>query len=317
MKEKSSQQPDALIRWMESLGDPSRMRMLRLLERHELGVAELSDVLRLPQSTISRHLKTLNEQNWLRSRRVGTAHFSSMFVDELTDAQRRLWHLAREQINNWTTISQDEFRLQRLLHQRSAGARKFFTGAAGEWDATREELYGSAFIESALLALIPPEYVVADLGCGTGQMIERLAGHVARVIGIDNTPAMLQAARDRTARLSNVEIKEGELDALPFKDSSIDITLTVLAMSYVPEPLACIHEMSRVLKAGGRAIIVDVTAHDREDFRREMGQSRLGFNAKEIEGMLNQSGFRSTKYTPLPPEPSAKGPALFLASGTK
>lgn len=317
MKEKSSQQPDALLRWMESLGDPSRLRMLRLLERHELGVAELGDVLRLPQSTISRHLKTLNEQNWLRSRRVGTAHFSSMFVDELHDAQRRLWHLAREQIRDWTTISQDEFRLQRLLHERSAGARKFFTGAAGEWDATREKLYGSQFLDSALLSMIPSQYVVADLGCGTGQLTEKLSGFVSSVIGIDNTPAMLQAARDRTARLSNADIREGDLEALPLKDGSIDIALMVLALSYVPEPLACIHEMSRVLKSGGRAIIIDVTAHDREDFRREMGQTRLGFNSREIQGMLSQSSFHNPKYTPLPPEPTAIGPALFLASGTK
>jgi len=128
---------------------------------------------------------------------------------------------------------------------------------------------------------------------------------------------MLQAARDRTTRLSNVEIIEGDLDALPLKNASIDIALIVLALSYVPEPLTSIHEMSRVLKPGGRAVIIDVTTHDREDFRREMGQSRLGFDAKEIEGMLTQCGFTTTKYAPLPPEPSAKGPALFLATATK
>src|SRR3954465_5786826 len=113
-------QPDALLRWMESLADPTRLRLLRLLERHELGVAELCDILQLPQSTVSRHLKVLADQKWVRSRREGTTRLYRMILDELTAPARRLWLLAREQTDDWTTLKQDEMRLDRVLRQREA-----------------------------------------------------------------------------------------------------------------------------------------------------------------------------------------------------
>src|SRR5438105_13357601 len=114
----SSARPDLLIARMASLADPTRLRLLRLLERHELGVAELCDVLQLPQSTVSRHLKVLLDQQWVRSRRQGTNHLYRTLLDELEPAARRLWILAREQTAQWATGRQDELRLEELLRQK-------------------------------------------------------------------------------------------------------------------------------------------------------------------------------------------------------
>src|SRR5216110_2870513 len=104
---KSPAQIELLLAWMESLADPTRLRLLRLLERHELGVAELCDVLQLPQSTVSRHLKLLADQKWVRGRRQGTNHLYRTILDELDAAARRLWLLAREKTENWPASKQD------------------------------------------------------------------------------------------------------------------------------------------------------------------------------------------------------------------
>lgn len=317
MSQSRSGQPDSLLAWMGSLGDPARLRMLRLLEQHELGVAELGDVLQLPQSTISRHLKILSDEGWLRSRRVGTTHLSILDPTQLDPTQQRLWQLAREYTADWTSVGQDEIRLNRRLRERQDDSRRFFTGAAADWDKLRDELYGIDFGIAALLALLPPSYVVADLGCGTGHLLERVAPHVAKAIGVDNTPAMLKGARARVEPFDNVDIRQGELESLPLQNGEVDAALMVLALSYVGEPKMCVAEMARALKKGGRAVVVDVTPHDREDFRIQMGQQRLGFDADEIKDLFTSSGLEKPQVRTLAPAPNVKGPALFLATGVK
>src|SRR6266446_4173914 len=210
----SPRQPEALLGWMESLADPTRLRQLRLLERHELGVAELCDVLQLPQSTVSRHLKVLADQGWVRSRPQGTTNLYRMDLGEADPAARRLWTLTREQTDDWATVAQDQLRLTRRLAERQP-SQGFFAGAAGRWDRLREELYGKTFTQEAFLGLLPAEWIVADLGCGTGQVTAALAPRVRRVVGVDQSAAMLKAARRRTAALENVELKQGSLEALP------------------------------------------------------------------------------------------------------
>ena len=324
------QQPRALLGWMESLADATRLRLLRLLERHELGVAELCDVLQLPQSTVSRHLKVLADQKWVRGRRQGTNHLYRTITGELDAPARRLWLLAREQTENWSASKQDRLRLDRLLREKQGEGEAFFAGAAGEWDRLRSELYGRNFSDIATLALLPPGAVIADLGCGTGQIIDRLAPFVGRVIGVDISPAMLKAATRRLGAHKNVDLRRGDIAAIPIDDASVDAALLILALTYVPDPAAALREMHRILKptgagtgagagarAGGRAVIVDLLPRDREDFRRQMGQTRLGFDPKEIETLLLAAGFKSALIRPLPPEPFAKGPALFLATATK
>ena len=306
-----------LMAWMESLADPTRLRLLRLLERHELGVAELCDVVQLPQSTVSRHLKVLADQKWVRGRRQGTNHLYRTILDELEAGARRLWLLAREQTDNWPAVKQDRLRLDRLLAEKQGDSQAFFAGAAGEWDRLRGELYGRNFSDAATLALLPASYVVADLGCGTGQVIDRVAPFVKQIIGVDNSPAMLKAAKKRLADHKNVDLRRGDLSAVPIDDKTCDAAMLILALTYVADPAAVLAEMSRILKPSGRAVIVDLLPHDREEFRRQLGQTRLGFEPKELDQLLSDAGFTHTQIRPLPPEPNAKGPALFLATASR
>lgn len=306
-----------LFSWMSSLSDATRLRLLRLLERHELGVVELCDVLQLPQSTVSRHLKVLADQRWVRGRREATNRLYRMILDELEPAARKLWLVAREQTESWAAAKQDTLRLERVLQQRQTDSQSFFAGAAGEWDSLRQSLYGSQFSTAAMLALLSGDLVVADLGCGTGELAAALAPNVKRVIGVDNSSAMLKAAKRRLAGLENVELHRGELTKLPLETAKCDAALIVLTLTYVPDPHGAIVEAMRTLKPGGKLIIVDLLPHDRDDFRRQLGQRHLGFDLGAMKDVLNQSGGTAIHVNPLPAEPNVKGPALFLATAKK
>jgi len=308
--------PEGLLASMHVLADSTRLRLLRLLERNELGVAELCDVVQMPQSTVSRHLKVLADHGLVRSRAEGTNRLYRMPPAEDATA-RRLWLLAREQTEAWPTARQDQLRLTRLAARRRPAALAFFAGAAGRWDRLRAELYGDAFTEGALVSLLPRGWVIADLGCGSGHATARLAPYVHSVIGVDQSAAMLKAARRRTAGLPNVELRQGSLETLPIQDAAVDGALLLLALTYVPEPRPVLQELARILRPGGRAVVVDLLRHDREEFRRQMGQSSLGYEPEELATLLGEAGLEETTARPLPPEPGAKGPALLLAAGTR
>jgi ubiquinone/menaquinone biosynthesis C-methylase UbiE/DNA-binding transcriptional ArsR family regulator len=314
---KTASQPETLLAWMDCLADPTRLRLLRILERHELGVADLCDVLQSPQSTVSRHLKMLLDQRWVQSRKQGTNHLYEMILDELAPAARKLWILTREQMESWATLSQDELRLQRRLSQREEDSQSFFAGAAGDWDRIRNELYGHRFDLHAVLPLLPSDWTIADLGCGAGDLAALLAKHVKTVIGVDNSAEMLKTAKKRASTLANLDLRKGDLIDLPLKDAEADAALMILALTYIPDPQIAINEMSRAIKSPGRAIIIDLLRHDRDDFRRQLGQKWPGFEAAEIQKMMAAGGLKYITVTPLPPDREAKGPALFLAKGEK
>jgi ubiquinone/menaquinone biosynthesis C-methylase UbiE len=313
---RSSRRPEALlVAWMGSLADRTRLRLLRLLEQHELGVVELCEILQLPQSTVSRHLKVLADQGWVNSRRHGTTHLYRTIPEELDPAARKLWLVSREQTDDWATVRQDALRLTRVLRNRESDSQAFFATAAGKWDQLRAELYGESFTTAAMFSLLSRELIVADLGCGTGQVASILSEHVARVIAIDSSAAMLKAARRRLANRPNVELLRGELDALPLQDASCDAAMLLLVLTYIPDILPVLTEARRILRPGGKLVIVDLLAHDRDDFRRQLEQAHLGFDPETLANSVRQSRFDQVSYLPLPPEPDAKGPALFLASG--
>ncbi len=310
-------QPAALLQWMDSLADATRLRLLRLLEEHELGVVDLCAVLQMPQSTVSRHLKVLADEGWVVSRRRGTMNRYALAAAELPQAARKLWALAREQTDHWPALKQDELRLQRRLQQHSPDAKTFFASTAGQWEKLRRDLYGEKFLVSVLAALTPSNWTIADLGCGTGQLVAELSPHVKRVIGVDVSPAMLKAAGKRIGNARNVELREGDVQKLPLAAGCCDAALMLLVLTYVDDPAAALREMARILKPGGEAVIVDLLHHDREDFRRDLEQRWPGFATSRLIEEMNGAGFDDVVCQPLQPEPQAKGPALLLATGLK
>ena len=271
----------------------------------------------MPQSSVSRHLKLLAGEGWVVSRGEGTANFYRMASAELSEPSRRLWQLAADETREWPALAHDRLRLARCLAGRAGEGRDFFAGVAGEWERLRTELYGERFTGLAFQALLAPHWVVADLACGSGAAALALAPWVARVIAVDRSPEMLQAARRRAAGVENLDLKEGDLEQLPIADQECDAALMLLALTQIDVPRLAVGEMARIVKSGGRAVVIDLLHHDREGFRRQMGQKRLGFTPEELSNLLTAAGFDAVRCAPLSPEPEARGPALLLASGTR
>ncbi len=307
--------PDALLGWMDGLAEPTRLRLLHSLERRELSVLELCEVLALPQSTVSRHLKVLADRGWLVSRREGTQSLHRL-SDELAPAARKLWLLARAETEGWPAVRADGERLAAVRARRD-GAQRFFAGAAGAWDRLRREVYGGRAGEEALLALLPPEWTVADLGCGTGAVAAELALRVRKVLAVDQSPAMLRAARRRLAGVENVEIHEARLEALPIADGTCDAALASLVLAYLEDPLPALREAVRILEPGGRLVVLEAARHGDDALRRKMGQAHAGFDPGALASLLAEAGLDSPSVRALPPEPGAKGPGLVVASGRR
>jgi ArsR family transcriptional regulator len=166
----------------------------------------------------------------------------------------------------------------------------------------------------ALAACADPDATVGDLGCGTGQVSAALAPFVKAVIGVDSSAAMLQAARKRLQGQRNVDLRRGDLEALPIDDDRLDTATVMLVLHHIPEPGRAIAEAARVLKPGGR-LVLDMLPHDREHYRQQMGHVWLGFPEEHVERLFTEAGFTRTRIVPLPADPKAKGPALFVATG--
>lgn len=307
----------AIFDRMSALADTTRSRLLLLLERHELTVGELCAVLQLPQSTVSRHLKLLADEAWVSGRAEGTSRRYRMAAEGLEPSARRLWSLVREQVAALPAAGHDAQRLGSVLAQRVTRSQAFFSTAAGEWDRLRAELFGRRADLLGLLALLDDGWTVGDLGCGTGQVSESLAPFVHRVVAVDASAAMLSAARERLAGQPNVEVRAGELEALPVDDGELDAAVLFLVLHYVAEPERALAEAARALRPGGRLLVVDMAPHDREEYRQAMGHVWQGFPGERLAGWMAEAGLTAFRHVPLPPDPAAKGPILFAASARK
>ena len=295
---------------LTELADATRCRLLLALEVHELTVGELCTALALPQSTVSRHLRILSDEAWVESRAEGATRWYRM-SPAVDHEARALWTLVREPVQATPAAHQDLARVESVLSARRTRSEAFITSAAAEWDARVASLFGSRADLGASLALLDPTLVVGDLGCGTGSLSLSLARHVAHVHAIDGSPAMLDAARERLRGQSNVTVASGSLEALPLENASLDVAVLMLVLHHVAEPSRVLMEARRVLRAGGRLLIADMIAHEREEYRTQMGHVWLGFDERSLRGWLSKAGFRTMRYVALPANPVAVGPALF------
>ena len=300
---------------LSALADPVRARLLLVLEGQELTVGELCAVLQLPQSTASRHLKTLSDEGWVASRAEGTSRFYSM--PTLDASAKRIWGAVRDEVAAGPGAAHDGKRLERILADRRARSQEFFSASAAQWGRVREELFGAHADFLALLGLLDDRAIVADLGSGTGQFAATIAPFVRKVIAVDASAAMLDAARGRLSPHRNVELRRGELEALPIADGEADLAVLLLVLHYLPEPAAALAEAARVVKPGGRLLVVDMMPHDREEYRQGMGHVWLGFSEAQLAGWLAPAGVERLVYRSLPADPAAKGPTLFAATARR
>jgi ArsR family transcriptional regulator len=300
-----------ILEHLAALADPTRARIIHVLEGQELTVSELCAVLQLPQSTVSRHLKLLADDGWVSGRAEAT---SRRYRTSLDPDRRRLWELVRGDVAETATARHDATRLRDILAERRSRSQEFFSVTALEWDALREELYGHRLEESVALGLLDDRWIVGDLGCGTGALAASLAPSVGRVIAVDESRAMLAAARTRLAALPNVEIRRGDIASLPIADGELDAAVLLLVLHHAPDPARAVAEAARAVRPGGRILVVDMVPHDRDDYRERMGHLWTGFAEETVLGWFAGAGLERGTYRPLAADPAARGPLLFAAA---
>ncbi|MDE3052384.1 MAG: metalloregulator ArsR/SmtB family transcription factor [Gemmatimonadota bacterium] len=298
---------------LSALADPTRARLLAVLEDHELTVRELCSVVQLPQSTVSRHLKVLSDDGWVAVRGEGTSRFYRMAAPRQDPVPHKLWTVVRGQVADAPAARQDARRLESVLRLRRDRSKSYFSTAAGDWQRVRTDLIGPRTDLLALLDLLDPGLVVGDLGCGTGQVTEALAPCVRRVVAVDESGAMLTTARRRFAKTENVDVRAGSLEALPVAARELDVAVMCLVLHFVLDPARALAEAHRVLRPRGRLLIVDFTPHARDQYTMDSGHVWQGFDASQLDGWLRGAGFHDVRYRELPADPAARGPVLFSA----
>lgn len=305
-----------------ALGDPVRLRLLHLLSVEELSVGELVRILDLPQSTVSRQISVLREQGLLSSRPAGPAtYYRTNLESEVGDGETDLRDSLTELLQTAELAPSDQRSLERVIAARDAQGEQFFDRIGLQWDSLREECFGPSFHLEAFIALLPAEWTVADLGTGTGYLLPLLGRHFAKVIGIDNSRPMLELARkraDETGVSEHIELKEGDLENLPVEDAAVDLAVAVLMLHHLPDVEAALHEVRRILKPGGKLLVVEIRDHDNEAFRVRMADRRPGIAADQLETWIRKAGLEvgSTWELPtaeLPDHELAPIPALYVS----
>lgn len=302
----------APLDWLQTLADPTRVRLLRLLGREELSVSELCLTLQLPQSTVSRHLKLLAGEDWVSSRRDGTNHLYRVDQGLWNQQRHELWNWVSQQAAASPSSQLDDRRLEQVLAERPR-SDDFFRSAAGQWDALRVELFGPRVDACTLAATLPPEAVVGELGCGSAPLAQLVAPFVRQVIAVDNSPAMITAAERQLKAHTNVSLKLANLDQLPIDCQQLDAAWLVLVLPYIAQPVSVLREAARVLKDDAPLIIVDMSPHDRDMYRQQMGHVRLGLTREQLEAWCCECRLQIQRFWQLPPDSAARGPALFCA----
>jgi ArsR family transcriptional regulator len=280
--------------WSDRLkvfADATRVRLLSLLEAEELTVAELSAITRLAQPRVSTHLAKLKEAGLVRDRRAGVSAYYRFDEAALDPAQRALWHAIGSGSDD-PLLRQDAERVPGVLAMRAAD-QNWADSVAG--DMERHYSPGrtwEALARTALPLLEPGD--VLDIASGDGVLAELLAPHAQRYVCIDTSPRVVAAAAERLRRFPNVEVREGDMHALPFADAGFDLVVLMHALTYAAKPAQAVAEAARMLKPGGRLLLSSLANHQHRAAVEAYGHSNLGFSAKDLRRFATKAGLQVT-----------------------
>ncbi len=286
----------------KALSDETRRRILQLVLKQELSVSELVECLSQPQSTVSRHLKVLRDASLIRDRREGTTVLYTAPEVRVNGSATGLQDRILDWLGHESLGGPLDERLRRVLADRKRRSTNFFADVADRWDQMRVDAFGSTFHLEALVRLLPREWVVADIGAGTGFLLPVLAETFHQVIAVDPVSEMLDAARDVTSANGhrNVTFRQGDLSHVPISDASVDLVVAVLVLHHVPSVEEAVGEIARILKPGGRVLIVEQQSHGLAEFHERMQDRWMGFEPSVLESMLKGVGFDPIHVRRLP-----------------
>ena len=313
---------DDLLDVLRAVGEETRLRIVALLRHGELTVTDLTDILGQSQPRISRHLKLLAEAGLVERFREGTwaffrlaehgggADVARALIDRLNPADQ--------------TIARDRARLASVRAARAAAAQAYFREHATEWDRIRKLHVADDAVEDAIRAALAdkPFRSLLDLGTGTGRMLELFGPEIERGLGLDLSLDMLLLARDRLERagLKNCSVRQGDIYDLPLADDSFDVVILHQVLHFLDDDARAIHEAARVLRPGGRLLIVDFAPHEQEFLREQFAHRRLGFAPETVTQWMTASGLEAVLHKSLAPDHGSEGKiavSLWLARDTR
>ncbi len=278
------------------LGDDARLRLLRVLRRERLNVTELTGILGLAQSGVSRHLGLLKEAGLVvEERDAGYTYYR--VAPSLSESDRPLWNALIQQFeeaDHDPAVRADEARLQEVLRLR----KENFETHGGDARDARQFVPGRSWAAwSRALGMLLPPLTVADLGCGEGYLTIEAARWATEVLAVDRSDVVLERAKAlaRRRRVANVVWKRGELEKLPVKDGAVDVALLSQALHHASSPARAVAEAARITVPGGRVLILDLREHREDWVRAKLGDRTLGFNDGELKRMLQDAGLRDVK----------------------
>ncbi len=273
-----------LLQQTKALADKTRLEIVDLLMERELAVGEIVEILKMGQSRVSRHLKILYEAELLSSRRDG------LWVFYRVNREAPLPEVLAPLLESDPEVQESRREREKGLEESRMKSRAWFDSLAGRLPAVKYELLGETGLEERLVSRLRPLERLADLGCGTGELLDVLLTKAEKIIGVDRSEAMLAEAARRSDP-ERVDLRIGSLDHLPLLDGEADGAVLSMVLHYLADPALALAEVRRVVRSGGQFLLADLLAHDDEEMRKRYGHRWLGFDREELARWLREAGF--------------------------
>jgi ubiquinone/menaquinone biosynthesis C-methylase UbiE len=304
----------SIVKSLRAISDPTRLRLLLLLLEEELTVAELQEIMGMGQSRISASLSLLKREGIASHRRVGKNVFSSVHAEK-GSALASILEAAREELPE---ADRDAAALSLILRKRKNKAAEYFNKLAGKFGRTYLPGRSWQALAHALLRLLPP-MVIADLGAGEGTLSQLLAHRAKRVIAIDNSEKMVEfgGSLAREHGFKNLEYRLGDIEDPPIENRSVDLALFSQALHHASSPQRAVSSAHRILREGGRIIILDLASHSHEQARELYADVWLGFSEVDLQQILKRAGFSRIETSVVAREAQAPKFETLLATAMK
>jgi ArsR family transcriptional regulator len=305
------------LKSLRALADPTRLRLVALLENDELSVNELQEITRLGQSRISTHVGLLTEAGLTQSRRDGKRTFYRLIADS-TEATREMLQIAIRGARETEEFSSDQTNLKRILARRNEKAELYFNQVAGRFDRSYGPGRSWQAFGHLLLRILPP-LTIADLGSGEGLLSELLARNAKKVIAVDNSEKMVTFGAEKAKRnaLKNLEFRQGDLENPPIEPNSVDLVILSQALHHATHPDRAIASAHKILRPGGRLMILDLLEHQFEQAHELYGDRWLGFREADLHRWLEAAAFKKIDISTVAREEEPPHFQTLLASGEK